>query len=119
MRRILVVALAGVVLGCGTPPPAPSTPVVLSERQALVFQRICSECHARGDIGSPMLGDEDAWKPRRAKGLDVLLANTVNGYGQMPPLGTCGFCTEEDFRHLVVYVSGMSADVLTKVSQPQ
>lgn len=58
----------------------------------------------------PLIGDEEEWQRRRAKGLDRLLANTIEGSLGMPPLGTCSFCSEEELRHLVSFLSGMPAE---------
>lgn len=113
MRRVMALIVAGFSLACGTTTsPTPPAPVTLSTQQAVVLQRICAECHLRPGIGSPTIGYEDDWKARRAKGFDVLLANTVNGYRQMPPLGTCSFCSEEDLRQLVAYVAGLAPETV-------
>jgi len=118
MRRSLILAWASVLLACGTtpPPPPPFTPVALSDREAHVFQQICAECHMRPGINSPTIGDDEAWQPRRAKGLDVLLTNTIEGRGQMPPLGTCSFCSEDELRRLVAFVSGLGMEALAEES---
>jgi cytochrome c5 len=34
-----------------------------------------------------------------------MLANTVAGVRGMPPLGTCGFCTEDDLRRLIAFMA--------------
>ena len=36
-----------------------------------------------------------------------LLVHTVDGYRGMPPLGTCGLCSEDDFRELIRYMAGL------------
>ena len=36
------------------------------------------------------------------------LSNTVNGLNSMPPKGMCMGCSEEDFRNLIVFLSGQS-----------
>jgi len=83
------------------PPVQPLTP-----REARVFQQVCAHCHVQPGIGVPLLGDEAEWAARRARGFDTLLVHTVEGRGGMPPLGTCGFCTEEDLRRLVAFLAG-------------
>ncbi len=82
----------------------------LTAREAQVFQQICAECHTQPGIGVPVVGDETEWQARRAKGLDQLLANTVDGWLGMPPLGTCSFCSEEELRHLVIFLAGMPSE---------
>ncbi len=80
---------------------------LLAERQARLFQQACAHCHLRPGLGVPVLGDAAAWEERRARGLETLLANTVLGVGDMPPLGTCGACTEDDLRRLVAFLAGL------------
>lgn len=77
----------------------------LTEREARVFQQICLTCHARPGIGVPMVGDVPEWQARRAKGLDALVAATIEGSLGMPPLGTCSFCTEDELRNLVILLA--------------
>lgn len=81
---------------------------VLSERQSKAFGQICARCHVRPGIGVPILGDTAEWEKRGAKGLEALVANTITGIGGMPPLGTCGFCSEDDFRHLAAFMARLS-----------
>ena len=83
--------------------------LALDARQARAFATICARCHTRPGIGVPVIGDDQAWAPRRAKGLEVLLRHTIEGFGDMPPLGTCGSCSEADFRRLVALVAGLPA----------
>lgn len=80
----------------------------LSEREAWIFSRTCAHCHARPGLGVPVVGDDAAWAPRREKGLEALVENVVLGIGDMPPLGTCGFCTERDLRSIVVFLARLS-----------
>jgi cytochrome c5 len=80
---------------------------VLQERQQRLFQQACAHCHLRPGLGVPVVGDAAAWEERRAQGFETLLANTVRGVRDMPPLGTCGACSEEDLRRLVAFVAGL------------
>jgi cytochrome c5 len=79
----------------------------LSSLQAQQYQTVCSRCHARPETGAPIVGDVAAWEERRATGFAKLLEHTIDGWQTMPPLGTCGSCSEADFRALVAYVSGV------------
>jgi len=81
-----------------------------SAREVIVLGRICAHCHAQPGIGVPLIGDEAEWKSRRALGLEVLVARTIEGAGNMPPLGTCSFCTEDELRHLVAFMAGIQPD---------
>jgi cytochrome c5 len=66
----------------------------------------CYGCHSSGAAGAPRSGDSAAWAPRLTKGMDVLLANTVNGINSMPPRGMCMDCSEEEFRALITFLIG-------------
>lgn len=79
----------------------------LDAEQALLFQQTCAVCHVKPGLGVPLVGNDDDWKKRRAQGFDVLLGRTIDGYGNMPPLGTCASCTEQDLRQLVGFVAGI------------
>jgi cytochrome c5 len=69
-----------------------------------VYDRYCMACHTTGAAGAPVLGDENAWEPRVARGMDTLMQNTVQGIGAMPPMGTCMDCSEEELRASVDYI---------------
>lgn len=79
----------------------------LQPRQAQLFQQACAQCHLRPGLGAPVVGDAAAWETRKALGLEALVANTVRGVGDMPPLGTCGGCDENDLRRLVAFLAGL------------
>ena len=57
-----------------------------------LWSRSCVLCHANGAAGAPRVGDRAAWGPRLEQGEDTLLAHTVEGYNEMPPLGYCMAC---------------------------
>ena len=69
-----------------------------------VYSQSCAACHATGAAGAPKLGDEAAWEPRIAKGMDELMNTVINGKGAMPPRGTCMACSDEDLRSAVEYM---------------
>ena len=80
----------------------------LSPIRMAQWARNCALCHVRGEGGAPVLGDEAAWEPRFAQGEDVLLQHTVEGLNNMPPLGYCMDCEEEDFRALIQFFTRSS-----------
>ncbi len=106
MRTALLLCLAAAACSRGDES-APAARAQLGPDGARVYQTACASCHARPGTGAPLTGDEAAWAERRAQGADVLLAHTVNGYRGMPPLGTCGLCSEAELRELVVYMAGL------------
>ena len=101
-----------------TPPPEPAvgataTPAstagssqqLTAERMAQ-WSRNCALCHVRGEGGAPVLGDRAAWAARLEKGESTLLENTVVGLNNMPPLGYCMDCEEDDFLALIRFMGG-------------
>ena len=70
-----------------------------------LWARSCALCHANGEGGAPRAGDAAEWLPRLALGEDVLLARTVDGYNDMPPLGYCMACERDDFRALIRFMA--------------
>ncbi len=98
--RCLVIICAA---GCRSDP-AP-TAIELRPELAITYQAACASCHARPGIGAPLTGVAADWSERRGRGLDALLESTVVGVGGMPPLGTCGLCSEDDLRELIAYMA--------------
>lgn len=78
----------------------------LSARQTAQWSRNCALCHVRGEGGAPVLGDREAWQERFAQGEAALLEHTVAGLNNMPPLGYCMDCEEEDFLALIRFMGG-------------
>lgn len=69
-----------------------------------VYDQFCFACHAVGVGGAPLLGDMAQWEPRIAKGMDVLMASTVNGINAMPAKGTCMNCSDDELNDAVAYM---------------
>ncbi|MEC6742958.1 c-type cytochrome [Pseudomonas qingdaonensis] len=70
-----------------------------------VFNRACQMCHNGQLPMAPKKGDQDAWKPRLAKGNDVLVKHVTEGFNAMPPRGLCMDCTAEDYQAVIDYMS--------------
>lgn len=69
-----------------------------------VYSQFCFACHATGASGAPLLGDAAAWASRVDKGMDVLMASTLNGLNMMPPKGTCMGCSDDELQAAVTYM---------------
>jgi cytochrome c5 len=69
-----------------------------------VYNQFCFACHATGASDAPLFADTEAWAPRISKGMDELVASTVNGLGMMPPKGTCMNCSDEELQAAVDYI---------------
>ena len=78
------------------------------EGVATKWARSCALCHVSGVGGAPKAGVAEEWNPRLVKGKAVLLTHTIEGYNNMPPLGYCMSCEEEDFVALIDFMLGES-----------
>jgi cytochrome c5 len=67
--------------------------------------RSCALCHVDGNGGAPRVGNADEWSPRLAQGPDALLQHTIEGLNNMPPLGYCMACEEDDFRAMIEFMT--------------
>ncbi len=93
--------------GSGSSPLATTAPMSqLTPERMAQWSRNCALCHIRGEGGAPVLGDREAWAERRAQGEAVLLEHTVAGLNNMPPLGYCMDCEEDDFLALIRFMGG-------------
>jgi cytochrome c5 len=72
------------------------------------WARSCALCHVTGEGGAPRSGFAEDWNPRLVNGKAMLLTHTIEGYNNMPPLGYCMACEEEDFIALIDYMVGES-----------
>jgi cytochrome c5 len=117
MSRLNFLLLAAVIaLAACAPEDAPPAPQSTSTEAAAaptaapeviaIYNRSCRSCHAQGQGRAPLTGAREAWAPRLAQGMDVLLDHTINGYQGMPPMGMCFDCEEADFVALINYMSG-------------
>ena len=70
-----------------------------------VFARACGACHNGQLPTAPKRGDQAAWTPRVAKGMDTLVQSVTNGLGAMPPGGLCPDCTAEDYQAIISLMS--------------
>lgn len=75
-----------------------------------IYNQVCMACHAAGVSGAPKLADSEAWAPRIAKGMDMLVASAVNGIPgtAMPARGTCATCSDDDLKAVVEYMVASS-----------
>lgn len=71
-----------------------------------IYAQICSACHETGAAGAPKKGDAAAWAPRKAVGLDALVASATAGKGAMPPKGGAAQLSDDEFRAVVKFISG-------------
>lgn len=113
MRAVLL-SMALALVGCGgagsgggSEPTTPPLAEASTDRAELMrlWSRSCALCHVNGEGGAPRLGVSEEWQPRLAKGPDVLLAHTIEGFNNMPPLGYCMICSRDDFERLITFMA--------------
>lgn len=69
-----------------------------------IYNSSCIACHGAGVLGAPKLQDAEGWAPRMEQGFDTVLANAINGINAMPPMGTCGDCSNDDIKAAIEYM---------------
>lgn len=82
---------------------APAEAVELSASE--INQRYCAACHQAGVLGAPVTGNAEKWGALLAdKGLDQLVANAIDGIGQMPARGGNPALSDDDIRKTVKWM---------------
>ena len=71
---------------------------------ASTYQMSCFACHGTGAAGAPLLGEVEVWEGILAKGMEVVMANVINGLNAMPARGLCVSCSDDDLKSLVDYM---------------
>ena len=71
------------------------------------YEASCSVCHATDAMGAPAVGDAKSWEAVSKKGLDGVIANTINGVNGMPPRGGSAL-TDDQLKEVVDYMIGAS-----------
>ncbi len=74
-------------------------------RLAGLYAQACKACHAMVGTLAPQTGDREAWAPRVAKGMPVLLHDVVAGFKGMPAGGQCFACTADDDKALIRFMA--------------
>jgi cytochrome c len=87
------------------PPEADSGSISKGEK---LYDASCKLCHATDSMGAPAVGDASAWKTVMEKGMDKVLANSINGTGGMPPKGGNMDLSETDMKEILEYMLGAS-----------
>jgi cytochrome c5 len=67
-------------------PQAPAAAFDGSLDGGMIYDNVCSTCHANGVAGAPEMV-ASAWSRRLDKGTEALISNAINGIGAMPARG--------------------------------
>ena len=70
-----------------------------------VYNRVCVACHSGQLPTAPRKGDQEAWAPRLAQGMETLVQHVTQGFKAMPPRGLCMDCSVEDHRTVLQWIS--------------
>lgn len=69
-----------------------------------IYERVCTDCHSSGVMEAPLFCITEAWKPRIAKGMEVLVQHTLQGFNNMPAKGGSETLTAEESTNAVAYM---------------
>lgn len=82
------------------------TPCLGVANIATTYQKTCGACHDDGALHAPKKGDKARWQTLIAKkGMENLIKSTKQGMPQMPAMGLCQTCSDQEFRELIDYMS--------------
>ena len=73
-----------------------------------VVAAVCGACHTGGVAGAPKTGDNAAWAPRLALGLDGLTKSAIAGKGAMPPRGGGADLTDAEIARAIAFMANKS-----------
>lgn len=73
-----------------------------------VVTAICGACHNTGAAGAPKTGDNAAWAPRLALGLEGLTKSAIAGKNAMPARGGGADLTDEEIARAIVQMANKS-----------
>lgn len=72
-----------------------------------IYERSCMSCHSNIDAQAPLSGFRAGWAARiDARGISGLLASAKGGFGNMPAMGFCADCTDDQFIALIEFMAG-------------
>jgi cytochrome c5 len=118
LKAVMLIVCLG-LFGCDEPAPdqaldqtteAGTAPMVAAPttNQMRLWTNNCALCHVNGEGGAPRVAVLDDWEERNEQGRQVLLQHTIEGFNNMPPLGYCMACEEDDLVALIGFMAGGS-----------
>lgn len=97
-------AIAYMVSGGRTTDPAKAYNTAQQKTGEQVVNETCSNCHATGKEGAPVIGNLDAWKQRLPVGLEQLTAAAIKGHDKMPARGGMAGLSDKEIKAAVNYM---------------
>ena len=73
-----------------------------------VYKTVCMSCHTSGVAGAPVIGKNNEWEQRIAKGIKLLYLNAINGIGVMPAKGGATNLSDDNIKAAVDYIISKS-----------
>lgn len=83
--------------------PLPAT--AQEQSGAEVYTAVCSECHAGGKHGAPVLGDHKQWRKLVRESLDDLVPAALRGIRKMPAMGGNPALSDLEVARAVVHMA--------------
>lgn len=71
----------------------------------VVYEAVCTACHAAGVLNAPKLGDRQGWAKPIAQGQNTLIANAMKGIRQMPARGGNPDLSDIELARAVIYLA--------------
>ncbi|AVO38287.1 c-type cytochrome [Pukyongiella litopenaei] len=117
----IVLAVAGVAAysavglfgGAGAVAPPTSVQIAFADDAspadaalAEIYDRACRACHSVDGSGAPLTGHMADWQARETLrgGMQALLRSTRQGYRDMPAMGLCNDCSDDEFLGLIAFM---------------
>lgn len=87
-----------VLIGCGSV----KQPINADTSGSDIYAQSCAGCHDGGlkgwMTGAPKVGDQEAWQPLIAKGIEAMTAASIQGFNKMPAKGGCDECSDAQIK---------------------
>jgi len=86
-------------------------------REARIFASTCAHCHVGHSGGIPRAGVAEDWNGRETQDFDMLVQHAIEGYRDMPPLGTCSYCSRAEIAAMTALLVAGSEIVVPALAE--
>ncbi|MXZ56488.1 MAG: cytochrome c5 family protein [Gammaproteobacteria bacterium] len=104
---LIVVIVLLLLSACSKAPSSNDGVAVVNEARTgeVIYKKYCANCHQGSIPRSPVLGKQADWTDRVEKGRAALIENVRVGIPpEMPKMGSCRNCTDEELGNAVDYM---------------